>query len=311
MSKRYVNADGSSNLKSFSQLRQWQKERRSKRKDLSFQVPRVQPDVKFLASNRELPTVTFVGHSTFLIQLGGLNILTDPVWAQRMGFSARLTQPGIAIHSLPPIDIVVLSHAHYDHLHLASLRQLPGQFTILVPEGLGAWLQKKGFSRVEEFTWWTEKQINGVTFSFVPAKHWTRRTPWDTNSSHWGGWIMQHSSDCLYFAGDSGYDPMFQEIGRRFGHIRVALVPIGAYEPEWFMKDSHMSPEEAVQTFEDVKAQVFVPMHYDAYHLADDTPKEALDRLHTAWKLRELPQEQLWTMELGRTKIWSVEDSNT
>lgn len=304
MSKRYVNLDGSTNAKSFSQMRQWQKERRSKKKDFSFSVPRVEPDLAFLASNRKQSAVTFIGHSTFLVQLGGLNIVTDPVWATTMGLGKRLTPPGVPIEKMPPIDVVVLSHAHYDHLHLGSLRRLPGDFTMLVPEGLGGWMKRKGFPRVEEFSWWTEKRIGEVTFGFVPAKHWTRRTPWDMNTSHWGGWMMQHEQDCLYFAGDSGYDELFLEIGKRYKQISVALLPIGAYEPEWFMRDSHMSPEEAVQTFLDIKAKTFVPMHYDAFHLADDTPKEALDRLLAEWQRRELPAERLWTMELGRTHIW-------
>lgn len=252
MIKRYVNADGSSNLKSLADMRQWQKERRSKKKDLSFLMPRVEPDVELLSGNREKPTVTFIGHSTFLVQLGGLNIVTDPVWAVRMGFARRLTPPGVPINSLPPIDVVVLSHAHYDHLHLGSLRRLPGDFVSLVPEGLAGWFRRKDFRRVEELSWWSEKRIGGVTFGFVPAKHWTRRTPWDTNTSHWGGWVMRHGMDCLYFAGDSGYDGIFREIGTRYGKIHVALIPIGAYEPEWFMRDSHMSPEEAVQTFVDI-----------------------------------------------------------
>lgn len=304
MSKRYINLDGSTNAKSFSQMRQWQKERRSKKKDFSFSVPRVEPDLAFLASNRKKSAVTFIGHSTFLVQLGGLNIVTDPVWATTMGLGKRLTPPGVPIEQMPPIDVVVLSHAHYDHLHLGSLRRLPGDFTMLVPEGLGGWMKRKGFPRVEEFSWWTEKRIGEVTFGFVPAKHWTRRTPWDMNTSHWGGWMMQHEQDCLYFAGDSGYDELFLEIGKRYKQISVALLPIGAYEPEWFMRDSHMSPEEAVQTFLDIKAKTFVPMHYDAFHLADDTPKEALDRLLAEWQRRELPAERLWTMELGRTHIW-------
>ncbi|MCI3927649.1 MBL fold metallo-hydrolase [Paenibacillus sp. TRM 82003] len=307
--KRYVNGDGSMNVKSFAELRQWRKERSAKKKDLSYRVPIVQPDIAWLRGNRTEPSVTFIGHSTFLIQLGGLNIVTDPVWARTMGFAPRLSPPGIPIEALPPIDVVLLSHAHYDHLHLGSLRRLPGDFTALVPEGLAAWFRRKGFRSVRELSWWSETTIGGVTFGFVPAKHWTRRTPWDTNTSHWGGWAMRHGDDCLYFAGDSGYDPSLVEIGERYGDIRVALLPIGAYEPEWFMRDSHMAPEEAVQTFLDVGADFFVPMHYDAFRLADDTPKEALDRLTADWKRRGLAEERLWIMPLGKTRLWSADET--
>ncbi|MBD2844019.1 MBL fold metallo-hydrolase [Paenibacillus sp. IB182496] len=336
--RRYVNTDGSSNIKSFAELRQWQKERRTKNKDLSYKVPRVEPDTARLAANRERATLTFVGHSTFLVQLGGLNIVTDPVWANWMGFSRRLSAPGLPIEALPPIDVVLLSHAHYDHLHLASLRRLPGDYVALVPEGLGDWMRRKGFRRVEELSWWEEHRIGAVAFAFVPARHWTRRTPWDTNTSHWGGWVLRASpqgapgeasgdaghadsaaaaaasnaaaADTLYFAGDSGYDErLFREIGERYTGIGVALLPIGAYEPEWFMKDSHMTPEEAVRAFADLGAAHFVPMHYDAYRLADDTAREALDRLQAAWRQRGLQPERLWTMALGETKLWDGEDT--
>lgn len=307
MAKIYTNADGSANLKSFAELRRWQKERRTKKKDLSFRLPRVRPDAAFLAANRTEATVTFVGHATFLIQLGGLNIVTDPVWASRMGFAPRLSPPGIAMDELPPIDVVLLSHAHYDHLHLGSLRRLPGEFLCLVPEGLARWFRRRGFTRVRELSWWSETEVAGVTFAFVPARHWTRRTPWDTNTSHWGGWVMRHGGDTLYFAGDSGYDTVFRDIGERYGDIRAALLPIGAYEPEWFMGGSHMTPEEAVQTFEDVGGDIFIPMHYDTFRLADDTPKEALDRLEAEWTRRGLPREKLWTLAHGETRLWSGE----
>jgi len=285
---------------------QWRKERKAKTKDLSFAPPTVEPDAGWLRSNRTVPSLTFIGHATFLIQLGGLNIVTDPVWARRMGFEPRLSPPGIALADVPPIDVVLISHGHYDHLDLRSLRRLPGDFTALVPEGLAAWFRRRGFRRVRELAWWEETTVGGVLFGFVPAKHWTRRTLWDTNTSHWGGWVMRHGGDCLYFAGDSGYDPAFAEIGGKYRDIRVALLPIGAYEPEWFMRDSHMAPEQAVQTYLDVGADIFVPMHYGAFRLADDTPKEALDRLYADWRRRGLPEEKLWVDPLGKTRLWSA-----
>jgi len=203
-SKIYTNADGSSNVRTFAEVRKWRKERRAKVKDMSFRVPRAEPDAAFLAANRTEATVTFIGHATFLIQLGGLNIVTDPVWASRMALTPRLSPPGLPVSALPPVDVVLISHSHYDHLHLGSLRRLPGDFLCLVPEGLGRWFRRRGFRRVREHGWWDEAAYGEVAFTFVPARHWTRRTPWDTNRSHWGGWVMRRGGDALYFAGDSG-----------------------------------------------------------------------------------------------------------
>lgn len=251
-------------------------------KDYSDGIPNVQPDLGYLAANRSEPSVTWIGHATFLIQLGGLNFVTDPVWARRMGLHRRLTPPGIAMKDMPPVDVVLISHSHYDHLHIGSLRRLPGAKQLLVPAGLGDRMRQKGFADVEELDWWDQTRLPGVTATFVPAQHWSRRTPFDTNASHWGGWVLeQDGGPTVYFAGDSGYFRGFREIGERFA-VDLALMPIGAYEPEWFMAPQHVCPEEALQAFLDVKAKRFVPMHFGSFKLADDTPKEALERLEAA-----------------------------
>lgn len=378
--------DGVKLNNSFSQLRKWQKERRAKRKDLSYQIPQASHDLDYLHRNRKEMSITWIGHATFLIQMGGLNIITDPVWANRMGFAKRLAPPGLDISQLPDIDVVLISHGHYDHLDFPSLRRLPGAPAIYVPAGLRNKLRRKGYREVEELSWWQDISRDGVTFTFVPAQHWTRRTLMDTNTSHWGGWVIsawgtdragekttsvgreaspavgdacaqgqeasrevgeacaqdresslgveeacvqgresslgveeacaksreespvagkaatlgRTSPQVVYFAGDSGYFRGFREIGRRF-NIDYALLPIGAYEPEWFMSTQHVTPEEAVQALEDCGGQVMVPMHYGAFRLADDTPKEALDRLHAEWQRRALPPERLRCLRHGET----------
>lgn len=354
--KRYSNMYGVSNDKTLADMRRWQRERRGKPTDDGFTVPQCeQKQIEMLQSNRTQTTITWIGHSTFLIQCGGLNIVTDPVWARRMGFAKRLSEPGLAIRDLPPIDVALISHGHYDHLHIRSLRLLPGQPALLVPEGLADMLHAKGFPQVEEVPWWDSKTIDDVRFTMVPAQHWTRRTLWDTNTSHWGGWMIhcvqgagdspkssvdrtqgnkvrvkgfmdrahdnedgvteyidrQHDDEdgarperCIYFAGDSGYFPGFAEIGKRFS-IETALLPIGAYDPEWFMSVSHMTPEEAVQAFIDIDANHFIPMHYGAYRLADDTAGQALARLHAAWADKQLHREALHILRLGETFVQS------
>lgn len=310
---KYRNLDNTNNLKSLRELRQWRKERKAKQKDLSWSVPQSEvKETRFLQSNRTHDTITWIGHSTFLIQYRGLNIVTDPVWAERMGFFRRLSAPGLALSEMPPVDVVVISHNHYDHLDFWTLRRLNGSPLYLVPAGLRGKMLRKGFARVEELEWWQRSTVGDVEFHFVPANHWSRRTPWDTNASHWGGWVIraaepaetssgkERARGAVYFAGDSGYFRGFKEIGERFG-ISFALMPIGAYEPEWFMAPQHVSPEEAVQAFLDCGGEVFVPMHYGAFRLADDTPKEALDRLTAEWERRGLEQERLRVLRLGET----------
>jgi L-ascorbate metabolism protein UlaG (beta-lactamase superfamily) len=302
--KRFENLDGVSTIKSFRDLRNWQRERRGKKPDMSYAVPQAEKkEAEYLHANRKETTLTWIGHSTFLIQYGGLNLVTDPVWADRMGFAKRLSEPGLRMDELPPIDVVLLSHAHYDHLHLPSLRALPGNPLLLVPEGLSGMLKRKGFPKVEEVPWWQSVTVQGIAFDMVPAQHWTRRTPWDTNTSHWGGWIVRDAkgdNPSIYFAGDSGYFRGFKAIGEVYS-IDIALLPIGAYDPEWFMQTSHMTPEEAVQTYLDVGASQFIPMHYGAYRLADDMPGEAIRRLTAEWERLKLDAKALELMKLGET----------
>ncbi|NEY99370.1 MBL fold metallo-hydrolase [Heyndrickxia shackletonii] len=298
---RYTNPNGDRNVNSFRRLMRWQRERRKKIKDLSYVVPQ-EEDKKdaYLQKNREDTTITWIGHSSFLIQMNGLNIVTDIVWAKRMGFDIRLAEPGLNPEQMPEMDVVLISHSHYDHLDIPSLRKLKGNPVFLAPVGLKNYLERRKFSPVKEFNWWDSTTIKNVTFTFVPSKHWTKRTLTDTNTSHWGGWVLEGRGKTIYFAGDSGYFDGFKEIGKKF-KIDYALIPIGAYEPEWFMSAQHINPEEAVQVFLDVQAKVFIPMHYGAFRLADDTPKEALDRLMDAWEKQEIDKSSLAILKLGET----------
>ncbi len=344
--KKFANIDPIEQHTSFKQFNRWRQERvrMQPRKDYSYTVPCVQPDVAYLENNRKFPSITWIGHSTFLIQIGGMNVITDPVWSSQMAFQKRLTPPGLDIDDVPPIDAVLISHSHYDHLSIQTLRRLIGPRQLIVPAGLGAKLRKKGFINIKELHWWESTSIHGIRFTFVPAQHSTRRNPWDTNSSHWGGFIIERSSsrsgklighvreqadlsspaddnkermhaldssfECvkpyvaesptIYFAGDSGYFHGFKEIGRRFP-IDVALLPIGAYEPEWFMGPQHTTPEQALQAFVDTRATWFVPMHYGTFKLANDTPLEALERLETNREKRAIEPERIVALPIGQT----------
>ncbi|WP_442602888.1 MBL fold metallo-hydrolase [Paenibacillus sp. KN14-4R] len=304
--ERYENLDGVPMSNSFGQLMKWRQERRKKVKDFSFAVAACpNKEVAYLGANRTVTTVTWIGHSTFLIQHGGLNIITDPVWAGSMALTKRLAPPGLTLDELPAIDVILLSHSHYDHMHVASLRAIERKHhpLLLVPKGLKVKMVRKGFANVQELAWWEQTAVKGVEIHFVPTQHWTKRTLLDTNTSQWGGYIIRTSADdprTVYFAGDSGYFRGFKMIGERY-NIHTALIPIGAYEPEWFMKAQHVNPEQAVQAFLDVGAEQFIPMHYGAFRLADDTPKEALDRLKAEWDKQGLAKERLHILLHGET----------
>ncbi|CAH8248042.1 MBL fold metallo-hydrolase [Paenibacillus melissococcoides] len=316
MKRYYTNMDNVSTEKAWKQFRRWRAERkvRLKQKDYSYVVPQVEPDLARLHANDGSLSITWIGHSTFLLQIGGLNIATDPVWAASMAMEKRLSPPGIPIDQMPPLDVILISHSHYDHLHMGSLRKLAGPRTLLVvPGGLKAKMVRKGFPQTIELEWWKELVIGSVRVTFVPAQHWTRRTLSDMNRSHWGGYVLERveveavetgerppAKETVYFAGDSGYFRGFREIGRRFA-IDVALMPIGAYEPEWFMSRQHVTPEEALQAFEGVGAKLMIPMHYGAFKLADDTPKEALDRLEAERLRRKLDESKVKLLALGET----------
>jgi L-ascorbate metabolism protein UlaG (beta-lactamase superfamily) len=247
--KRYANLDGVENNKTFKDMRKWQKERKSKVKDLTFNIGQ-SPQKKIIEinENRSKTSYTWIGHSTFLLQLNGMNILTDPVWAKRMGFQKRLTSPGISLEDIPEIDIVVISHGHYDHLDFPTLKKLKGSPHYYVPAGLKSLFLKKGYQKVTELNWWDNTEHQGLTIHFVPAQHWTRRTLNDMNTSHWGGWIFQTEQETFYFVGDTGYFSSFKQIADRF-EIDTVFMPIGAYEPEWFMAVSHINPEDSVKAF--------------------------------------------------------------
>jgi L-ascorbate metabolism protein UlaG (beta-lactamase superfamily) len=299
--QRYANLDNIENTKTFADFRNWQKERKQKKKDLSIKIEQApNKEIDKLNNNRTNTSITWIGHSTFLIQMNGLNMLTDPVWAKRMGFQKRLTAPGIALADLPEIDFVFISHGHYDHLHFPTIKRLKGSPTYYVPIGLGHAFKKRRIKKVIECKWYDAFEVANTTFTFVPAQHWTKRTLTDTNTSHWGGWIIENKEQSIYFVGDTGYFRGFKDIAKKF-NIQTVLMPIGAYEPEWFMEVSHINPEDAVKAFLELNGGTFIPMHYGTYHLADDTGPEAISRLNAEWNRLQLDASKLKKLLIGET----------
>jgi N-acyl-phosphatidylethanolamine-hydrolysing phospholipase D len=219
--------------------------------------------------------LTWIGHSTFLIQHHGVNILTDPIFGDcqpvPLGRYRRVMAPGILFEDLPPIHHVLISHSHYDHLDAPTIRALGNRCQYWVPEGLSGWLRKRGISAIHEFSWWqTGKLARGISIHCVPAQHASARTPFDRDQTHWCGWVLQSLDRSLYFAGDTGYSPIFKEIGERFGGFDLAMIPIGAYKPRWLMQPMHTDPAEAVRVHEDVGSRLSVACHWGTFRLADE-----------------------------------------
>ncbi|MFF9472503.1 MBL fold metallo-hydrolase [Streptomyces roseolus] len=249
--------------------------------------------------------VTWAGHASWVVRIGGLTVLTDPVWSRRiLGTPARLTPVGVRWEDLPPVDAVVISHNHFDHLDAPTLRRLPRATPVLVPAGLGRWFVRRGFTRVTELDWWEAAELGGVRFDFVPAHHWSKRTLLDTCRSLWGGWVLTDAAGHrVHFAGDTGYGHWFAEIGRRHPGIDLALLPIGAYAPRWWLRDVHTDPEEAVRALHDLGARRMAPMHWATFVLSAEPVLEPLTRVRAAWAQAGLAAEDLWTLPVGGSRV--------
>lgn len=253
--------------------------------------------------------ITWIGHSTFLIQIGGLNILTDPVFDDLSLFFPRAAAPGIAIHELPPIDIVIISHNHRDHMDAKALMYLKNhpKITFLVPQADKAWFVKRGFERVYELTWWERQYFSSpqdsntrIELSFLPALHWSQRGIRDYNKSLWGSWMISCGDTRVYFAGDTAYWHHFKAIADEFDHIDIALMPIGPCEPRGWMKHSHISAEEAVTAFKELNARHFIPMHWGTYYFGIDDFIMPIERLHQHWKEHSLDEQFLHALKFGQ-----------
>ncbi|GAA3377669.1 MBL fold metallo-hydrolase [Streptomyces sannanensis] len=249
--------------------------------------------------------VTWAGHASWVVRIGGLTVLTDPVWSRRiLGIPARITPVGVPWESLPPVDAVVISHNHYDHLDSPTLKRLPRDTALFVPAGLARWCRRRSFTNVTELDWWESAELRGLRFGFVPSHHWSRRSLLDTCRSLWGGWVLTGTDgQRVYFAGDSGYGHRFKEIGRRHPGIGLALLPIGAYAPRWWLGDVHMEPEEAVRAFRDLGARNMAPMHWGAFLLSAEPVLEPLIRVRAAWEEEGLARERLWDLPVGGSRV--------
>jgi L-ascorbate metabolism protein UlaG (beta-lactamase superfamily) len=305
----FVNTDGQAISKSFTDLLRWRWSR-TEPSPQHFDVLHPDPDV---IANPATTQITWLGHSAFLLQVEGKNILTDPHFSKRaspLSFAGpkRIIAPPLNIDELPHIHAVVISHNHYDHLDEESLtelyeRQKNAPPLFLVPLGLKEELLSYDMTNVVEMDWWESHEYEGMTLTALPVKHWSQRTFFDRNKSLWAGWLVDIEGFRFFHTGDSGYSDDFRKIGEDYPGIDLATIPIGAYDPRWFMKDAHMSPEEAVQTFIDLKADKAIGMHWGTFILTDEEMDEPPVRLAEALKEKGIEAGNFSVMDHGEVSI--------
>ena len=277
----------------------------------AFDAPRVVNDGTALRAGLINPSITWVGHSTLLVQLDGLNLLTDPNWGERASPLSwagprRLSPPGLAFEDLPRIDVVIISHDHYDHLDLGTVRRLAETHNplFLVPLGMKTWFGENGMSRVEEMDWWQEHDYRGVKFVCLPAQHFSQRTLGDGNRRLWASWAVLGHERRFYFSGDTGYFPGFAEAGQRLGAFDLTAIPIGAYLPPVIMKAVHVTPEEAVQAFIDLNARNLLGIHWGTFDLAEEPLDEPPGRMLAEARRRGIDSDRAWILKIGETRRW-------
>lgn len=281
-------------------------------------LPLVPSDVARPHADAAEVRITWIGHASFLLQIGGRNVLLDPHFGPRASpfrfiGPRRFVPPGLALDALPPIDAVLLSHDHYDHLDQWSVRQLHRRFgdslRWIAPLGHAAWLGAHGIRNVADVDWWDAVDLAGdggaLTVTCAPAQHWTRRKLREFNDRLWGSFALRTAAGrSVYFGGDSGYFRGYGEIGELLGPFDAVLMPIGAYDPRWFMAPAHMNPEEAVRAYHDLGSRgAFVPMHWGTFRLTDEDPLEPPVRIRAAWADAGLPPDDLHILRHGETLV--------
>jgi len=314
----FVNSDGTRPNKGFDQLIRWRWEAyRSGRPLPPTQVydgyksfPIMKPDLQRLANPGSKPIMTWIGHATILLQIEGVNILTDPHFGERAspvsfaGPTRKVPLP-VRLAELPRIDVVVISHNHYDHLDQGTIealaRQAGGPPLFLVPLGVDAWFEDLGIPNVQAMDWWETTRLANLTVYFVPVHHWSARGLGDRNETLWGGWVLKTAETRVFFAGDTGYSRDFAEIGARFSGFDLALIPVGAYEPRWFMKEQHVNPEEAVQVHLDLGATQSIGIHWGSFELTDEALDQPILDLAKALKKFEVSSDDFRLLMHGQT----------
>lgn len=302
---------------------QWERLRSELAPDEPHRVQSIEPDVQGLHANRGDVTVTWIGHATVLLQIGGLNILTDPHFGRRaspVAFAGprRLVPLPTTLAALPRIDAVLLSHNHYDHLDRGTVHALAAQPggppVFVVPLGVDIWMGDEGIGNVRSVDWWDSLVLPGpagdVEVHFVPVQHWSSRTPWDRHATLWGGFVVAGQVGGrpyrMFFAGDTGYSPDFRQIGERFGGFDFSLIPVGCYAPRWFHARMHVDEDEAVRIHLDLRSRLSLGIHWGTFRLCDEPIHAPLDRLPAARARHGVRDDAFVLFGLGQTRVLAV-----
>ena len=303
--ERFTNTNNMPNLKSFGDFLKWSFDRK-RPKPVAIESSDEWKGYADLKTNY----LIWIGHSTFLININGTVVLTDPVFSNRaspvkIAGPKRIIPPAMNIDDLPKIDVVTVSHNHYDHLDISSLKKLSAinpKTVFLVPKGDAKLLNRKGIKNTQEFLWWENTIVKGAKFTFTPTQHWSARGLADRNKSLWGGWFMSFPNFKAYHAGDSGYSEDFLDTQAKLGSPDLSLIPIGAYAPSWFMKANHVNPEEALQVALDLGSKKTYAMHWGTFPLSDEETLEPPRLLEEALTKKSLPVEFFEILKPGQLK---------
>jgi N-acyl-phosphatidylethanolamine-hydrolysing phospholipase D len=279
--------------------------------------PTATPEIAYPRARSGDFTATWIGHSTVLLQLGALNVLTDPVFSERafpvqwMG-PRRVMDPGLPLDALPPLDVIVVSHSHYDHLDRPAVKRITRAHpdaTWIVPLGLGAYIRPWGARDIIELDWWQEAVSRGLRVTATPARHFSARRLGDRNRTLWCGFAFAAENERIWFAGDTAYHPEFGQIGTRCGPFDFVIIPIGAYDPRWFMERVHVDPEEAVRVYGDLiaahpgrRGPLMLGVHWGTFRLTDEPMDEPPRRTIARWRQAGLDDDRLWVARFGETR---------
>jgi len=279
----------------------------------NYKPESVQPAISLIQKpDSNQVQITWIGHSTFLIQTEGINILSDPIFSDTCGPNSllrvkRVAPPGVPFEELPLIHVVLISHNHYDHLDAPTVERLGNGPTYFVPLGIAGWFEKRKIKNIVELDWWQTSSLHGLKFHAVPIQHFSGRSPFDRNETLWSGWVIESKLGKIFFAGDTGYSPVFKEIADRYGPIQISIIPIGAYRPRWFMSPVHVDPPEAIRVLKETLSERAIACHWGTFKLSDEPLGEPPAYLRKALREEGMDEGQFITMKFGETLSLSNE----